>query len=603
MRVAQSSPSAADERWREARSVAETIRIDGSTGEGGGQILRTALAVAALAGRPVEIVRIREKRPIPGLAAQHLTAVRALAALCDAVLEGDTLGSRELLFAPRGPVRAGRYTIDVGAARKGGSAGAVSLVLQAIAVPLALARDGSELALSGGTHVPWSPPYDYLAEVWVPALARAGLAIALELEVSGWFPLGRGVVRARIDGRAGAPPSPLSLVERPPLARIEGHALAANLPAQIPQRIADRARKLLEPLAVPLAIRPERVKAACPGAALCLVAHHDPWRAGFDSLGAPGKASEVVAEEAANALLAFEAGTALLDRHLADQLLLPLALASGPSRFTAEAATGHLETCAWLLGELGLARVVIEPRSEGGVLVTVEPRGLAIPLGEPRTTPVVLAPEPEPGEEERTPRRGERGAGAEAGPPSKPETPVPIAWNLVATVHAEGWREALGVLGRYGKVRKTPYYNVVVMAVEDPRAVAEDLARRIAAEPGLMNFLSRVVPLDAAFELGPLEEAEERFVAALLPFLPRLAGKSFHVRVHKRGPGKALSAHALERALGERLLKALEATGTPGRLAFTDVEVILVVEIVDQRAGVAAFDREERARFPFLRLD
>ncbi|MCX8099884.1 MAG: RNA 3'-terminal phosphate cyclase [Geminicoccaceae bacterium] len=583
--------------------VLETIRIDGSTGEGGGQILRTALAVAALAARPVEIVRIRERRPIPGLAAQHLTAVRALAALCDASLEGDALGSRELLFAPRGPVRAGSYTIDVGAARKGGSAGAVSLVLQAIAVPLALARGSSELRLFGGTHLPWSPSFDYLAEVWAPTLARTGLAIGLELEISGWFPVGRGAVRARIEGRAGAPPSPVSLIERPPLGRIEGHALAANLPAEIPQRIADRARKLLEPTGVPLAIRPERVKAASPGAALCLVAHHDSWRAGFDSLGAPGKASEVVAEEAAHALLAFEAGTAALDRHLADQLLLPLALASGPSRFTTETATGHLETCAWLLAELGVARVVLEPRPEGGVLVTVEPRGLAIPLGEPRSTPLVLAAEPEPDEGERVPRRREHRAAVEVGASHGPPPPAPIPWNLVATVHAQGWREALGVLGRYGKVRKTPYYNVVVMAVDDPRAVAEDLARRIAAEPGLMNFISRVVPLDAALELGPLEQAEERLFAAFLPFLPRLAGRTFHVRVHKRGPGKALSAHALERALGERLLRALEAAGTPGRLAFDDVDLILVVEIVDQRAGIAAFDRDDRARFPFLRLD
>lgn len=575
------------------------FQIDGSTGEGGGQILRTALAVAALTGRALEIVKIREKRPIPGLAAQHLTAVRALAALCDAELEGAELGSRRLCFYPKSPVRAGSYVIDVGAARAGGSAGAVSLVLQAVAIPLALARGSSELRLEGGTHVPWSPPFDYLAEVWAPMLARLGMVVELALEVSGWFPLGKGRVHARILGRAGRPFEPLDATTRPPLARIEGRALAANLPAHIPQRIADRARKLLAPLAVPLAIRPERVRAASPGAALCLIAHHEDVRAGFDSLGAPGKASEVVAEEAAHALLAFERGAAVIDRHLADQLLLPLAFASARSRFLAEAMSGHLETCAWLLGLLDVARVHLEHREDGSVLVEVEPAPVALPLAEPREEPVVLAGAGEAAGAERQVR--ERVTALEQ--PRPPAAIAAVPWNIVATAHAEGWREARAMLGRFGKVVKTPYYNVVVMAVDDPRAVAEALAAQIAAEPGILNFISRLVPLDAAFELGPLEHAADRLFAAFEPMLPRLAGKSFHVRVHKRGPGKALSGHELERTLNERLLQALAARGTPGRIAFDDVDVILVVEIVDERAGVAAFDRAERARFPFLRLD
>ncbi len=563
------------------------LEIDGSRGEGGGQILRTALAVAALAGRPVRIKRIRANRPVPGLAAQHLSAVRALALVCDASLEGDELGSAELLFAPRTGVRSGAYEIDVGAVREGGSAGAVSLVLQALAVPLVLARGTTELHLVGGTHVPWSPPFDYLEQVWAPTLARLGAPIALELDRPGFFPKGGGIVRARIEGRGGLPLAPLDLVGRPPLERIEGRALAAELPASIPQRIADRARKLLEPLGVPLEVRPRRLRAASPGAALVLVARHGPAVAGFDSLGAPGKASEVVAEEAARALLAFEHGTAAVDRHLADQLLLPLAFAAGPSRFSAEATTGHLETQAELLGELGVARVTLTPRPEGGVLVGVEPRGLALAIGEPRSAPVRLSgPEPAP---------------AEPRPSPPPAAKVP--WNLVATTHAQSWREALGILGRYGRVHKTGYHNVVVMAVEDPRSVADDLARRIEAEPGIMNFLSRVIPLQRAVELGPLETAAERLAEACEPFVARLAHKSFHVRVHKRGPGKALSAHELERELGRRMLAALAARGTPGRPSFEDPDAILVVEIVDERAGVALFDREDRARFPFLRLD
>jgi RNA 3'-terminal phosphate cyclase (ATP) len=138
----------------------DLLVIDGAYGEGGGQILRTALALAALTGQAVQFVRIRAGRRRPGLAAQHLTAVRAAAALCSASLNGDRLGSQDLIFRPQRPVRPGHYSFDVAAAREGGSAGAAALVLQTVMVPLALCAGPSEVVVHGGTHLPQSPPFD-----------------------------------------------------------------------------------------------------------------------------------------------------------------------------------------------------------------------------------------------------------------------------------------------------------------------------------------------------------------------------------------------------------------------------------------------------------
>jgi len=136
------------------------IQIDGSLGEGGGQVLRTALSLSILTGRPLIITRIRAGRAKPGLQPQHLTAARAVAKICDAEVEGDKLDSQTLNFVPRSAPRAGAYTFDVSLAAKGGSAGAVSLIFQAVLLPLALAEGTSHLTLVGGTHVAWSPPFD-----------------------------------------------------------------------------------------------------------------------------------------------------------------------------------------------------------------------------------------------------------------------------------------------------------------------------------------------------------------------------------------------------------------------------------------------------------
>jgi RNA 3'-terminal phosphate cyclase (ATP) len=166
---------------------------------------------------------------------------------------------------------------------------------------------------------------------------------------------------------------PLDVEDRGPPLRILGRAVAANLPAHIPQRMADRARSLLAVLGANLRIEPMRVRAACPGAGLFLTAEYANLNCGFNAIGAVGKPSEQVAEEAVGALLEHHASAAALDRHLGDQILLPLCFSSGPSRFSVQEITRHLETNAWAIERFGVARVVSERRPSGTGLVTVTP--------------------------------------------------------------------------------------------------------------------------------------------------------------------------------------------------------------------------------------
>jgi RNA 3'-terminal phosphate cyclase (ATP) len=353
----------------------EPLLIDGAHGEGGGQILRTALALAAITGRPIHIERIRANRRNPGLAAQHLTAVRAVAAICDAQVVGDSLGSTNLDFVPTTLVAARNYLFDVGLAREGGSAGAIMLILQTVLLPLAFATGDSVVELHGGTHMAWSPPFDYVRDVWLPLLASLGIRASVELAAWGWYPVGKGLVRARIYGRGPrkAPLRCLDLRDRGALLHIRGRAVAANLPSHIPQRMADRALALLRPLGVDLTIEPLRVRAACPGAGLFLTADYANCSCGFSALGEVGKPSEQVAQEAVDELIRHNATGAALDRHLADQILLPLCFADGPSYFSVDQLTSHLRTNAWVIELFGLAEIAAGSTPSGTGEVSVAP--------------------------------------------------------------------------------------------------------------------------------------------------------------------------------------------------------------------------------------
>lgn len=349
------------------------IEIDGSIGEGGGQVVRTVLSLAALSGREVRIDGIRAGRDDPGLAPQHLTAVRGLAQVCDAEVEDAELRSSRLVFRPRCPPTAGRYHLDVAEASESGSAGSVTLILQALVPPLLFAGGSSRLLLEGGTNVAWSPPFEYVDSVWLAALARAGAYVHCRLDRRGFYPRGGGRITAEVVPLRGTSLRPLRMERRGELARISGRAVACNLPAHIPQRMANRARNRLRGLGTPLRVVPRRETGVGPGAAITLTAQYAGAPAGFSALGEPGKPSAEVADEACDALLEHHERDSPVDEHLGDQLVLPLALAAGESRYRVGRVTGHLRTQVELVARFLDARLEIHEEAEGeGGLVVIE---------------------------------------------------------------------------------------------------------------------------------------------------------------------------------------------------------------------------------------
>ena len=342
--------------------------IDGSHGEGGGQVLRTALALAVLANQPVRIERVRAGRKRPGLRPQHLTAARAAAVICGARLEGDRLGSETLAFAPSGPPRPGEYVFDVTDATQGGSAGSVGLVLQTVLMPLALAPGESRVILRGGTHVPWAPSASYLDTVFLPAVARMGVRARMNVVRWGFYPAGGGELEVRINGQS-RPLRPIALLERGALLGIAGRAAAMNLPAHIPQRMAARATNVLAGAGLDARVEPQRLRGAGPGAGIFLSVDYAHTAAGFTSFGRQGLPSERVAEAACEELLAFHHSAAAVDSYLADQLILPMALAEGVSRVTTARVTSHLLTNVWVVQQF--LPVQVSVKGEPGTLGTV----------------------------------------------------------------------------------------------------------------------------------------------------------------------------------------------------------------------------------------
>ena len=321
--------------------------IDGAFGEGGGQIIRTALTLSVMLTRPVKIINIRANRKSPGLAAQHLAAVEAAAMISEARVRGNHLESTELTFEPQSPPIAGMYQFDVAQFRQGGSAGAATLVLQTILLPLIYGQATSEVNVLGGTHVAWSPSFHYLQQVYLPALKMFGVQAQAELHAWGWYPAGGGKISAAIPGQQTINGTVAST--RGPLQQIRGVAVASSLPAHIAQRIRNRAVNLLQQAGLPAEITPQRVRSASPGAGIFLTAEYEQSRAGFSALGKKGKPSEQVAQEAVDALLAFHHCDAVLDAHLADQLIVAAALAQQPVTLHPERITSHTTTNLWVV--------------------------------------------------------------------------------------------------------------------------------------------------------------------------------------------------------------------------------------------------------------
>jgi RNA 3'-terminal phosphate cyclase (ATP) len=331
------------------------VEIDGSFGEGGGQILRTSVSLAAVTGQPLRVANVRAKRSRPGLQPQHLAAVKAAATLCGAEVDGAEVGSTAFTFRPNHSVQPGEYRFDIG------TAGAATLVLQTVIVPLALTLGESVVTVTGGTHNPMAPPVEYLEFVYLVALARAGLISEMDYSSAGFYPKGGGEVRVRFSALNGLKPLDLSVREA---SEPKAVVLTAELPPAVAERGRQTLRSFLPNLNIDVRSRPSRG----PGAA---VFGHSGF-GGFTALGERGKPIENVALECGSALEKWLAADAPVDEHLADQLVLPMALTPGTSRWRTIEVTEHLRTVAWLVTAFLPVATEIEELSDGTGIVRVD---------------------------------------------------------------------------------------------------------------------------------------------------------------------------------------------------------------------------------------
>ena len=333
------------------------IELDGSQGEGGGQILRSALSLSMITGTPFRIGRIRAGRSRPGLLRQHLTAVHAAAQVCQAEVHGAELGSQRLEFSP-GKVRGGDYSFAIG------SAGSCTLVLQTILPALWFADAPSTFRISGGTHNPAAPPADFLLTAWLPLMRRMGAVMEIELLRHGFYPAGGGEVVARVQPVSVL--QPLHLLEQ----RARPVARATAIIAGVPGTVAKRELAALvghldgELNEIEGYIR-GLSSSEGPGNALLLELQCGDVCEVFTALGEKGLAAELVAKQLARDVRDFLASRASVGEHLADQLLLPLALAGG-GEFLAAVASSHLRTNIDVIERFLPVSISVNEESENG---------------------------------------------------------------------------------------------------------------------------------------------------------------------------------------------------------------------------------------------
>jgi len=322
----------------------EAITIDGSMGEGGGQIFRTALAYAAVTRRPVKIINIRAKRSNPGLRPQHLSALRALAKITNAEVCGDSVGSMTVFFRPR-EIEGGEITIDPG------TAGSITLIIQAVLPALLYAKKESKVTIKGGTDVPWSPPIDSLRFVFLPALSRMSINAQLELVRRGHYPRGGGIVKLSVEPIT-EPLKPITLKDRGEILRIRGRSHCVRLPKHVAERQARSAEELIKregvcrDISIELEWYPrDKDPHLGPGSGIVLWAETSGNAIlEYDSLGARGKPAEKVGEEAAKGLIKQIRNGGAVDVHHTDQLILFMALARGTSEIYSSEISLHTLT-------------------------------------------------------------------------------------------------------------------------------------------------------------------------------------------------------------------------------------------------------------------
>jgi len=340
------------------------IEIDGSQGEGGGQVVRTALAASLVTGQPIRITKIRAGREKGGLRRQHLAAVRAAGEIGRADVDGVKLGSRELVFQPRG-IFPGDFRFEVA------GAGSTSLVLQTVLPALLIADGPSKIILEGGTHNPFAPPFEFLAKAYLPLLERMGPKVVAKLDRPGFYPVGEGRIRVTVQPAKDRRLVLLSLLERGEVKKRRARATAAELPTHIVERELKVVKLSLGFKAAELRVG-DASGSRGPGNIVQIEIESEHLTEVITAFGAKGIRAERVAGAAAEEAKRYLESGAPVGLHLADQLLLPLALAGGGAFRTVHPVSGHTTTQALLLEKLLGAAVSITPVDERSARVEVK---------------------------------------------------------------------------------------------------------------------------------------------------------------------------------------------------------------------------------------
>lgn len=346
------------------------LEVDGSYGEGGGQILRSAVALSSLMLKPFRIFNIRAKRSNPGLRPQHIAAIKAVAMVSDANVKGLSVGSSTIEFYPRRR-KGGSFNIDVG------TAGSISLVLQALLPASAFADSDITIRIRGGTDVRWSPTIDYVKEVLAPILGKMGFKVEIEVPKRGFYPKGGGEVVCKC--RPVRFLRAVTLVDRGELYGIKGKSLCCNLPRHVAERQAKSAARVLrehgyENTSINIEHLPDR-SCLSPGSSITLWAVCEGGLLGADALGERGKPAEKVGEEAGRMLVEELRSRACVDRHCADMLIPYMAIAKGKSEIRTSVLTLHTKTNIWLTEMFTGAKFSIR-EDRGTYVISVDGLGL-----------------------------------------------------------------------------------------------------------------------------------------------------------------------------------------------------------------------------------
>jgi RNA 3'-terminal phosphate cyclase (ATP) len=355
--------------------ISAPIEIEGTHGEGGGQILRVALALSAVTRKPVHVARVRGKRSPPGLRPQHRTSVEALTRFVEGEAKGGYVGSTDVVFCPRSP-RPGRLVADIG------TAGSTTLILQSLLPVMLFSGRASEAEIYGGTDNPLAPPVDYVDRVLFPMLARMGARAELRLKRRGFYPKGGGSLEVQTESIRSL--DPIELVEAGEVMSVGGVAYSSRLSGHIVPRMINSAVSLLESERIPnsgieqeILQRDDPRCAFSPGVGMVLTSKLSSGAiVGSDELGRIGRTSEDVGRSVASSLIHLIQGKIPVDEHLGDQLLIYMALARGHSTIRVAEVTTHMVSCIYVC-ERFLGRIFTLGQETGGA-TTISCNGVGL---------------------------------------------------------------------------------------------------------------------------------------------------------------------------------------------------------------------------------